>query len=224
MPIFSCGMKLQHLSLLIAFLGVISLYIISTLIEPIPISLDNLPKYEGKQVIVQGIVIDHYVTSSSYGNQIIVIQQDNSTATIFIEGGEKNLLYCGDKIQVTGKVQRYKDKWEILVSDTHFIRVIQQWQNISRPLWEIAENPTYFTGLNLNVTGYIDAVFDTYFFLSDATGEHVIFVTHTPSSNISIYTGEKIILRAYFTYDAAQLRYKFEIKDENHGILQVEEG
>jgi len=195
-------MQLKHYSLLFAIAGITILYFLSTLTQPIVIELSELPEYEDKQVTVEGIVVEHYITS--YESQIIKIEDDNATAMVFVEG--KSDVEYGDKIQVTGKVQKYKGDWEIVVGNERFVTILQKWQNISIPLWQIAENPVKYDGLNINVTGYIDAVYDAYFYLVDEEATHSIIVFY--NSDIA----------AQFRYNPEDLRYKLDVMDETHGI------
>ena len=208
-------MKLKYFSLIFSIAGIVLLYFLSTLTQPVLIELHEIPEYEGKQVIVEGIVTEHHVTS--YGSQIITIANDNVTTTVFVE--EKTDVEYGDKIQVTGKVQKYKGDWEIVVSNVRFVNIIQKWQNITFPLWQLAENPTKYVGLNVNVTGRIDTVYDTYFYLVDSEEEHSIIVFYNPSEyNNSFYPGQKVHVAARFTFDEEDFRYKLEVSEEIHNI------
>lgn len=74
-------MKLKYFSLIFSIAGIVLLYFLSTLTQPVLIELHEIPEYEGKQVIVEGIVTEHHVTS--YGSQIITIANDNVTTTVF---------------------------------------------------------------------------------------------------------------------------------------------
>lgn len=207
-------MQLKHYSLLFSIAGIIILYFLSTLTQPIVIELSELPEYEDKQVTVEGIVAEHYITS--YESQIIKIEGDNATAMVFVEG--KSDVEYGDKIQVTGKVQKYKGDWEIVVGNERFVTILQKWQNISIPLWQIAENPVKYDGLNINVTGYIDAVYDAYFYLVDEEATHSIIVFYNYFEHGSVYSGQKVDIAAQFRYDPEDLRYKLDVMDETHGI------
>jgi len=207
-------MQLKHYSLLFSIAGIIILYFLSTLTQPIVIELSELPEYEDKQVTVEGVVAEHYITS--YESQIIKIEGDNATAMVFVE--EKSDVEYGDKIQVTGKVQKYKGDWEIVVGNERFVTILQKWQNISIPLWQIAENPVKYDGLNINVTGYIDAVYDAYFYLVDEEATHSIIVFYNSFEHGSVYSGQKVDIAAQFRYNPEDLRYKLDVMDETHGI------
>ena len=219
-------MNIKHFSLIFSVVGILLLYFVSVLSQPIQIGLNELPEYEGKQVIVEGFVIDYYVTS--YGSQIIKIK-DNRTgqegihqAIIFVEG--KITLEYGDKIQATGKVQKYKDEWEIVVSSQSLIQMLQKWQNISFPLWQLAENPEAYIGTNVNVTGCIDKLYSTYFYLADLEKQQSILVLCKSSSIHNFSVGDGVCVAAKFVYDENNFQYHLEITEGTHGISIMDEG
>lgn len=207
-------MKLKHFSLIFSVIGIACLYFLSTLSQPILIELKDVPKYEDKSVIVEGIVTEHHLTN--YGSQIITIESDNASTTVFVEG-ETEIEY-GDKIQVTGKVQKYKGDWEIVVDNVDFVKIIQKWQNISIPLWQLSASPEKYEGLNVNVTGYVDTIYDTYFYMTDSEGNYSIIVFCNPSK-YNIHSGQKVSVAAKFTFDKEEFRYRLDASDETYGIF-----
>ena len=219
-------MNIKHFSLIFSVVGILLLYFVSMLSQPIQIGLNELPEYEGKQVIVEGFVIDYYVTS--YGSQIIKIK-DNSTgqegthqATIFVEG--KITLEYGDKIQATGKVQKYKDEWEIVVGSQSLIQLLQKWQNISFPLWQLAENPEAYVGTNVNVTGRIDKLYGTYFYLADLEKQQSILVLCKSSFIHNFSVGDRVCVAAKFVYDENNFQYHLGITEGTHSVSIMGEG
>lgn len=213
-------MKIKYFSIIFSIVGIIVLYFLSTLSQPVMIELNEIPEYEGKQVIVEGTVMEYHITS--YGNQIITIENNNTTTIVFVE--EETKAKYGDKIQATGKVQKYKGDWEIVVGDIRFVEIIQHWQNITMPLWQLAENPAKYEGLNINVTGYIDLVYDTYFYLVDMEEEHSIIVFYSHVEQNSIYPGQKVQVAARFMFDIESFRYKLEVSEETHGVFTTTGG
>jgi len=208
-------MKLKHFSVIFSLVGISLLYFISLLSKPIVIDLVNLSEYEGKQITTEGIVTNYY--STKYGSQLITIEDYNASATVFSE------IYAeveyGDRIRVTGEVQKYNDEWEIIVNDKHSISVIKKWENISMPLWQIAQNPQRYDGLNVNVTGFVDSVYDDYFYLADENDEHFLFVFYNAYENEKIYPGQKVNLRGLFKFDTENFRYILTTDGENHAIF-----
>ena len=203
--------------MLLSVLGIFFLYFLSTFSQPNIIELYEIPEYEGKQVIVEGIVTEHYTTS--YGSQIIEIKsgtiEDNSTVVIFVEK-ETNVEY-GDTIQATGEVQKYKGEWEVVVSDERFVKTVQKWQDIIMPLWQLAGNPDRYIGMNVNVTGIVDRTYDTYFYLLDSDEARSIVVFYNPSA-YHIYEGNRVYVAGKFVYDEDNLRYVLQVDEEIHNI------
>jgi len=212
-------MSIKYFSLLFSVIGIACLYFLSTLSQPALIELNDLPKYEDKNVIVEGIVTEY--RSTNYGSQIITIESENTSSTVFLEG-ESDIEY-GDKIQVTGKVQKYNNDWEVVVDNVAFLRVIQKWQNISMPLWQLAISPTKYEGLNVNVTGYVDTIFDGYFYLSDSEGSYSIIVFYNPSK-YKVQSGQEVNVAAKFSFDKEKFRYNLDATDEMYGIHKATGG
>ena len=171
------------------------------------------------EIITTGTVTEHHTTS--YGNQIITIQSNNTTAEIFCESPAS--LQYGDYIEVTGTVQQYQDIWEIIVERPDLIQVITSWNNISTPLWELATNPTQYVDINLNVSGYIDSIYDSYFYLTDQNNSYSILVTYVSSYNLSIRPGQPCHVHAYFTYDPSHTCYMLRLQSPDHTINYVKD-
>ena len=146
------SLNLKHYSLIFALVGILSLYYLSTLTEPVEINLNELPKYEGKLITTKGTVIDYDTTK--YGSQIIKIEHENATATVFVEG-ETSVEY-GDLIQVTGEVQKYEDIWEIIINEPNNVKILKKWNTSCIPIWQLAKNPLKYVDLNINISGIVD--------------------------------------------------------------------
>ncbi len=210
-------MKLKHLSILFSIAGILFLYFISALSQPVLISLTEIPEYENKQVIVEGTVTDYQDTT--YGSQIITIAGGNASVCVFVEGSIR--VDYGDTIQATGEVQKYNDDWEIIVNNERFVKIVQKWQNISIPLLQLAKNPIKYVGLNINVTGYVDMIYDSYFYLTDADGAHSLLVSCNPSIYDAAVPGEQVSVAGQFNYETEELRYALVICKEAHGIFPL---
>jgi hypothetical protein len=210
-------MKLKYLSLLISVAGILILYFLSELSQPPAIDIHKMPDYEGKQVIVDGIVKDHRVTK--YGSQIITIENNNVTTTVFVEGITE--VEYGDKIRVTGEVQKYKGGWELVINDKELLKILEKWYNISFPLWQLAENPTRYLNLNVNVTGYVESISNAFFYLVDIEQKHSLIVFYKLSGNITIFSGQKVSVSGKFSFDQENFRYQLEICEEKHGITPI---
>lgn len=183
------------------------LYFLSTLSQPTIVELYQIPNYEGKQVIVEGIVIEHRLTT--YGGQIIEIKdfiKANSTELIVFVEGETPVEY-GDTIQATGTVQKYKGEWELVVDNERFIKILQKWNNITFPLWQIAANPDKYVGLNVNVYGVVERDYTSYFYLVDSEDEYTVAVYYDSSRFYNFTEGDEVKVGARFVYDTPTLRY-----------------
>jgi len=208
-------MNLKRISILFATLGTLFLYFLSILSEPVIVNIEDLPKYEGKKVTTKGIVSDYFTTK--YASQMITIRGNNFTAVVFLEG-TCDVEY-GDEIQITGEVQKYMGDWEIIVDNKKNLKIVEKWDNISFPIWQLAQKPSRYLGLNVNVTGYIESIFDSYFYIVDIENEHSLVVFYGSYSGVSLYPGKKVCVSAKFLFDEKNLRYKLEICDENHGVF-----
>ena len=213
-------MNLKYFSLLFSVLGILLLYGMSILSQPTVIELCELSQFEGKKISTTGVVTRHHTTS--YGSQMINIQSNNSSAVVFLEG--EAVVEYGDKISVTGEVQKYGKGWEIMVDDSRFVKIVEKWQNISCPLWHLAENPTWYLGLNVNVSGFVDDVFDDYFFLCDLEEKYVLKVCYSSDKTGYLFSGQETMVAGVFVFDEKNFRYALRFSDENHGVFPIAEG
>lgn len=208
-------MKLKYFSLFISIIGILILYLIAKLSQIPLIELNEMSEYEGKQVILEGLV-DEYQFSKQ-GNQIIQIKDDNDTAIIFIDGETE--IEHGDIIQAIGEVQKYGSDWELIVSNINYIKILKKWQNNSIPLWQLAENPLKYLNLNVNVTGHIESISNAYFYIVDLEKNHSLIVFYRLSKNITIHPGQKVNVLGKFSFDKDKFRYQIELCEEQHDVL-----
>lgn len=215
--------ELKYFAIILSIACTLFLYFLSTLSQPIIIELYEIPEYEGKQVIVEGIVTEHRITT--YGGQIIEIKNldnENISKTIVFVEGETPVEY-GDRIQASGTVQKYENEWEIVVNNERFVKILQKWTNVTFPLWQLAENPDKYVGTNVNVTGIIDRKYDAYFYLVDSEEQYTVAVYYDSSKFFNFSQGNGVYVGARFVYDAETMRYVLQVEDESHGISTIEE-
>ena len=210
-------MKLKHFSLLFSITGIALLYFMSLLVQPAIIEIQEIPNHEGRQITTQGIVT--YQRFSSFGNQMITIEDNNASAIVFVEG-ETDVEY-GDILEVTGEVQKYNNEWEIIVNNIRYVVILQKWNNISIPLWQIAGNPMRYIGLNVNITGFIDMVYDSFFNLVDLDDKFTLKVFYTSSNNISLYHGMNVSVSGVFSYDEKNFEYYLKQYGGEHRIFPM---
>lgn len=201
------SMKLKHFSLIFSLLGILILYVLSSLSQPTIITLDKISEYEGKTIETEGVVTNYQTTK--YGSQLITIEDYNTSATIFIEG--KIDVEYGDRIKCVGEVQKYKNSWEIVTNDERQVKIIEKWQNISFPLWQLAENTDRYEGLNVNVTGYIESLTDTSLTLVDLEEKHCLKVLFNYFENQNFYIGKKVSVKGVFYFDEKNFEYVLKI-------------
>jgi len=212
-------MKFKHYSLIFSIVGILILYFLLKISQPSAIGISEIPSYEGKQVTIEGMVIEHHLTK--YSSQIIKIENNNATTTVFIEG--KIDVEFGDKIKVTGDVQKYEGEWELVVNSLNLIKILEKWGNRSFPFWQLAENPTKYVGLEVNISGYIDYISNSYFYIADFERKYSLLVTYDLTKNITISPGQKISAFGQFLFDEKNFRYKLELNTQTHYITILEE-
>jgi hypothetical protein len=208
-------MKLKQLSLIFAITGTLLLYFLSLLSKPVVIDLIEIPNYEGKKIITQGIVKEYFTTK--YASQMITIKDENFSAIVYVEGTTD--VEYGDKISVTGEIQKYKEDWEIMVSDKKNLQILEKWENISLPVRALSRQPLRYLDLNVNVTGVIDVIYNSFFNLVDLEANTVVPVYFDYYQGANISSGKKVVIFAKFLFDEQQLRYKLVLCDEKHGVF-----
>ena len=127
---------------LMAIAGIISLYFASSLYQPQKISLSEVWKYNGKDVIVEGKV-------KNVVNSLITISDGNATTSIYWDGSG---IEYGDLIRATGRVGEYGNDFTIYAEK---VEILQKWDEECISLPYLAENYEKFVNENVNVTGYI---------------------------------------------------------------------
>ena len=212
-----------YLVIILSIIGIISLYYLSLLSQPIEIGFQDISQYENHQVILKGVVMTHRTTS--FGGQIIEIRDDTDESEleviVFIEE-EGTLVEYGDLIQVTGMVQKYEDEWEVVVNSGNDVTILQKWQNITIPLWQLAQNPDRYIGLNINVSGNIDRIYEGYFYLIDEEQEHSLAVYYNSAEFQNLTGGDNVKVAGFFNYDYERLRYLVQVTESIHGIIHVD--
>lgn len=207
-------MNLKHYSIIFSVTGILFLYILTFFCKPYYIDLSQISNYENKKVITNGKVIE--ITETKYKNQILKIQNNNSTAKIFSE--EKTNVEYGDIIQAEGMVQKYEDYFEIIVKNKENIRVIEKWSNITLPLSQVSIHPNQYVGVNVKIKGYIEDIYNSFFNLKDFETDHMILVSYSSKNSFYLQSGKEVIVKGLFTYEEKNLRYIIKIYDDQHGI------
>ncbi len=202
----------RYAYLLLSCFGILFLYFLAMLSQPTEISIDEIEHFEGKRVIVDGIVVKKISLEES---ESLIIQNGNSSLHIF-STFPSHTSY-GDEVKVLGKVEKYKGQWEVIAEE---IRIIKKWDTKSIPLWELAENAMKYNGRNVNVTGYVKKIYSKYLIITDEEGNYEIKVFYPSDYNISMLKKNypHVCVKAFFQYDEKSFSFSLNIKNEEHGI------
>lgn len=214
-------MKFKYIVVFLSILSLVILYGVSRISQPTPVSLSTLSDYEGQQVIVQGVVTTY--RSTTVGSQLITLRSSDNkfaTAILYIEEGEVFVEF-GDTIQAIGKVQRYKDQWEVVIPHPELITIVQKWNNSFFPLWQLAEHPTRYLDTNINITGIITKKQQSTFVLSDPTETYTLVVPCSVSDISLLSNGDAVAVAGRFVYEPHTLRFLIQLSESNHRITKI---
>ena len=200
-------MQLKYFVVILALVSISLLYIISLNVQPIEINFEEFEIFEGREVILEGLVGDYSITS--YGSQIINLRSLNQTLNVeipvFIESCSQ--ADYGDIIQATGVIQKYHDSWELVVNSPNNVLVLRSWENCSYPLKILAQNPEKYIGCNIQCTGLIERIYDSFCYILDSSHEYSLAVYFDEYEYQNISEGEVKKFMGRFSYDEQTLRY-----------------
>lgn len=204
----------RYLYLAGAVLCILFLYFLSVISHPYEIDISDVDNYEGKVVTVEGIVAGKECGDTF---EMLTIRDGNHSAQVFVYGSTG--VQYGDRLRVTGKVERYGGRMEIHAKT---IEVVEKWDGESMPLWELSENFMDYVGTNVNVTGYIYGLHGGYFYLTDFDREYRIKVYHPENFSVRAGDHEHVSVRATFRYDSESMCMYLEINGKNHGVSRID--
>ncbi len=109
------------ISITIAIIGIISLYIFTTVFEN-KIAVFEITEFVGERVTVEGTVSDYHVSKDGH---VFFEVHDSSGGVDVVAFRNSNIeqayhLKEGQRIKLTGKVQEYKNELEIIASSIDF--------------------------------------------------------------------------------------------------------
>lgn len=196
-----------------SLLGVCILYGTSLSITPPLVPLDDVAPYEGSVIRTRGVITDFSTLRS--GHVLMTIEGNQMELPIFVPSEAKNEkllnLSYGDEIEVEGRVNVYRGKYQLVVSG-NAIKKVTSGGNIYF-VSQIAERPAEYEGRKLQVVGYVDRVYKRIFYLSDERGDYRLRVKlmagDIPISKLQ--KGDKIIAEGVFSYDAQNMRYELNL-------------
>lgn len=211
--------KLSLFVILFSIIGILVLYFISLNSLPANISLSEVKNYEGKEVIVHGIVFENYGNDDT----LLKIKDVNFSVLIFSEEKLSN-IEIGDEIQAKGIAQKYKGEYEIVVKSKNDIKILKKWSNEFLSLKELAENPEKYEGVNVNVIGYIKfqpTINDknaTISLTDNLTNSSVVLKVEIKNLNKTLKQEFFVNVRGKFVYDGYNLKYFILVNEEKHGV------
>ena len=216
-------MEMKHISVLFSAIGIVLLFFLSLLAKPVYVDLSEINKYDGKEIITEGIVIDKYETK--YRNTILSLVKtlsDNNVVTTFVEEQIKNIEY-GDRIRLQGEVRKYKGDFEIYVSEAKQIEIIEKWNNRTIPLRILAETPWRYQDINLKVLCKIERIYHSYLVLKDVKeNQKIILFCDLDKINETLREGDIVYANAKIKYNSADFNYFLEATN-NNSIQRLEE-
>ncbi len=210
-----------------AVIGVVLLYLASVMSQPENIGLNDVEGCDGKNVTVKGVVVEKYQTKN--GNTIMDVSDNNISIPVFLKG--KTDAEIGDEIRVTGKIQKYKDEYEIVASE---IEILKRWNEESLNLSQLKSNPEKYEGMNINVTGFVTSIRHNKFNLSDDQNttncsiKVVIMKSTTELTELAelLLKNQKIFVKGKFVkgkteQDENGFEYRFEyfIELDRYGVF-----
>lgn len=194
--------KRVKVSLFTAFVGTLFLYALSLSIQPVEISIDEVQKFEGREVRINGVVSNVFITSSD--NQIILLKgMDEKSKTELTIFSEKPIdVEIGDFVSAEGKVTRYKGKLEI-ITDGRIEIILRSSQNIS--LFRLSNYPANYVGREINTTGYIKSIDGN--IITVENHSYYISTIASPIDLDEVSKGDHVLVRGLFLYDRRTFSY-----------------
>lgn len=144
---------------ILAIAGIALLYFLSGALSPPHVSIGNLWKYEGKEVIIEGKVVN------KFGN-IFEIKNSGYKVSVYIWKGNYSF---GDVLKIRGVVDEKEGEPVIYAND---VKIKERWNEKTISLPYLAENIEDYIGCKIRVSGYIYSISSDYFYLTDEKGEY----------------------------------------------------
>ncbi len=198
--------KRQYLLLAAAVGCIAGLYLASTASGPASISLARLAEHEGEEVQVTGLVVhvEHYDTAVSF-----VLRNGSVSTTVFSPDGAPVRL--GDRVQVTGEVQRYEGMLEILSEHT----TILERANDTIPLQVLAEQHRRFLDTCITTRGAaVNVTPDSFRLVNGSCNVDVRHIGRT----CNVTTGDVVTVTAMLRYDPERMCFYLSIERGTHGV------
>jgi hypothetical protein len=199
---------------LFSVLGIALLSGIAIVVEPPSVPLDKLMRYEGTMVRTRGTLTD--LSRTTTGNVLLKLAANHTELVVFLQppGTTETLLNLsyGDELEVDGQVQLYRGACELISAPTA-IRRVEQGPYPILFVAQVATQPERYEGEKLRITGYLDDLYSTLFYIRDESGTYRLRVklrTAEPAL-AGLQEGARVIAEGRFSYDAPNMRYELQL-------------
>lgn len=182
----------MKLAISFAIAGVLFLYLYSALIAPPSISISDVWKYDGKEVIVKGVV------KKCYGN-VVEIADGNASVAVYT----KQQYDYGDYIKVRGIVECGNDA--IIYPDK--IVILKKWNKNVVGVSYIAESPEKFAGIKFVLRGMVYSISSSYITITDENG---FYRARLYCKNNSYSVGESVMIPCTLHYSSRTMNFYFQ--------------
>ena len=224
-------MEIGRFVIVISLFGICLLYCISCIVEPPYVPLDAIASqshnhshnYENELIKTRGVVVD--LMNLSDRNMLLNIMDNGTELPVFVSSSfsssdkdsEKLMLKYGDVIELQGRVQQYRGKYEIAASEGG-LKKINSDNNDKGAYFvaEIAEYPSNYEGRRIRVVGYICKVYKRIFYLCSEEGESTgyrmrVVPKRLAELELELEKGDKVIIEGVLVYNPRDMRYELEL-------------
>ena len=209
--------------IIFSLLGVGILYGISltSFVESpyVPLDAVAVATHEGAFIRTKGVITDFRITE--YGD-VLTIGGSKTKLLIFVDsaGEEPLTLSYGDEIEVQGRVQLYKGRYELVAAENGIKKLIYGNENTSF-VSQIAMRPEEYEGRRVSVVGYAGDVYKRVFYLCDEKGKDNYCMRVKVEAEAGAGAGDsiiselqkadKIIAEGVFVYNPENMRYELNL-------------
>ena len=190
-------MNRVYISGVFAAVGLLVLFALAGITKTPEIELNEISEYEGRKVIVKGVITE--IRPTSGGNTLLLLSDGVHDVKVFAFG--KRDLFVGDGIAVRGTVQKYQDSHEILAD--HIYVLERRCTEVK--LWQLAENPFKYLNDHINLSCYITRI-DGYR-LVVGEGNYTLTVIYPLISAEKLDKGDRVRVTGMFLYNPEKFSF-----------------
>ncbi len=222
--------------LLATLLGLVALYFLALQTQVPKVSLEELEDYEDQRVKVEAHLTAFEPLEDGSGK--LRVSENNASAEVFLETGADELSFRpGDRLLLTGTVQRYQERLELMVEGPADISVLEEGKAEEVFLTFLAQEPWRYQDTQVRLSGEVKYNISHYRFQDDDEGEAEEFITFFMADNQGRYSlkvrvearvtdgasweralklgpGSSVELSGILRYSSSDLRYYLDISGE----------